>query len=115
MAIGWLSVLKALPLGTILSNAPTVVDAANRLLTQTRRRRTDDAEAASGELESVLERIAALEAHDRDDAAVLKQLVEELAALARASEVIALRMRLVLLLSVIALVAAVVALGLALG
>jgi hypothetical protein len=46
---------------------------------------------------------------------VLKQLAEEVAALARASEVIALRMRLVLLLSLIALVAAVAAIGLALG
>ncbi|HET7598087.1 MAG TPA: hypothetical protein VFK15_14230 [Burkholderiales bacterium] len=114
MAIGWLSALKALPWGTILSNAPTVVDAANRLLSQTRRR-SDAGDGPPGALESLQARIAALEEHDRADAAVLKQLAEEVAALARASEVIALRMRLVLLLSLIALVAAVAAIGLALG
>ncbi|HEX6007441.1 MAG TPA: hypothetical protein VFY80_05730 [Burkholderiales bacterium] len=97
MAIGWLTVLKALPWGTILSQAPTVVDAANRLLSQTRRRPSD--EAPSG-LDALHERIEALEEHDKADAAVMKQLAEEVAVLAQASQVMAIRMRLILALSV---------------
>lgn len=110
MAIGWLTALKALPWGTILSQAPTVVDAANRLLNQTRRRHPES--GAPGEFESLQERIAALEEHDRADAAVLKQLAEEVAVLARASQVMAIRTRLVLWLSVAAIVTGLIAIGL---
>jgi len=110
MAIGWMTVLKALPWGAILSQAPVVVDAANRLLAQTRRRRPDA--DAPAELASLQERVEALEEHDRADAAVMKQLAEEVAALARASEVLALRVRLVMLLSVAAIVIGLVAIAL---
>jgi hypothetical protein len=61
-----------------------------------------------------VERIEALEEHDRADAAVMKQLAEEVAALARAAQVMAIRMRMVLVLSVVAILISVVALGLAL-
>lgn len=100
MAIGWLTALKALPWGTILSQAPTVVDAANRLLSRAGQRR-GGAEAPP-ELASLLARIEALEEHDRADAAVMKQLADEVAALAAASQVLALRLRLVLGLAVAA-------------
>lgn len=111
MAIGWLTALKALPWGTILSQAPTVVDAANRLLSQTRRRPPPS--GSTGQLDALLQRIEALEEHDRADAAVLKQLAEEAAALARASQVMAMRMRLVLLLSIVAIVIGMVGIALA--
>ena len=113
MAIGWLTVLKALPWRTILNQAPTVVDAANRLLTQARRKRADG--GSQDTVHTLLERIEALEEHDRADAAVMKQLAEELAALARASQVIALRMRILLFLSLMALLASLVALGIVLS
>lgn len=110
MAVGWLNVLKALPWGAILSQAPTVVDAANRLLSQTRRRPPEG--GPGDELGSLQERMEALEEHDRADAAVTKQLADEVAALARASQVMALRMRLVLLLSIAAIVIGMIAIAL---
>ncbi|HET9663048.1 MAG TPA: hypothetical protein VFP00_02385 [Burkholderiales bacterium] len=113
MAIGWLTVLKALPWKTIISQAPTVVDAANRLLSQTRRK--PPAPGSQSDFGTLVERIDALEEHDRADAAVMKQLAEEVAALARASQVIAVRMRLVLVLGVIAIVVSMVAIGLVLS
>jgi hypothetical protein len=112
MAIGWLTVLKALPWKTIISQAPTVVDAANRLLSQTRRRQANSGNPNPHD--ALVERIEALEEHDRADAAVMKQLAEEVAALARAAQVMAIRMRMVLVLSVVAILISVVALGLAL-
>jgi hypothetical protein len=113
MAIGWMTALKALPWRTILSQAPTVVDAANRLLSQARRKRVDA--VGQDAVHTLLERIEALEEHDRADAAVMKQLAEEVAALARASQVIALRMRLVLFLSLMALLVSLIALGIVLS
>ncbi|HEX6063048.1 MAG TPA: hypothetical protein VFZ04_02455 [Longimicrobiales bacterium] len=112
MAVGWLTVLKALPWKTILSQAPTVVDAANRLLSQTRRRQSEP--GSRNDLAALIERIEALEEHDRADAAVMKQLAEEVAQLARASQVVAMRARLVLFLAVVSIVISMVAIGFAL-
>ncbi|MGQ0749050.1 MAG: hypothetical protein ACT4PS_00800 [Betaproteobacteria bacterium] len=113
MAVGWLTVLKALPWKTILSQAPTVVDAANRLLSQTRRRQSEP--GRPNDLAALIERIEALEEHDRADAAVMKQLAEEVAALARASQVVAMRARLVLFLASFSIVISMVAIGFALS
>jgi hypothetical protein len=113
MAVGWLTVLKALPWKTILSQAPTVVDAANRLLSQTRRRQSGP--GAQNDFAAVIERIEALEEHDRADAAVMKQLAEEVATLARASQVVAMRARLVLFVAIISLVISMAAIGFALS
>lgn len=113
MAIGWLTVLKALPWKTILTQAPTVVDAANRLLSQTRRRQAPP--GGQTDLESLVERIEALEEHDRADAAVMKELAQEAAALARASQVMAVRVRVALALGVVAIFVSVIAVGLALS
>lgn len=113
MAISWLTALKALPWGTILSQAPTVVDAANRLLSETRRKRAQP--GSMGELESLKERVAALEGHDQADAAVIKQLADEVAALSAASQIVAVRVRMVLLISVVAIAISVVSIALALS
>lgn len=113
MAVGWLTVLKALPWKTILSQAPTVVDAANRLLSQTRRRQSEP--GTQNDVAALIERIEALEEHDRADAAVMKQLAEEVATLARASQVVAMRARLVLFVAIISIVISMAAIGLALS
>jgi hypothetical protein len=113
MAISWLTALKALPWGTILSQAPTVVDAANRLLSQTKRKQPQP--GSMDELQMLQERIAALEEHDQADAAVMKQLADQVAALTRASQVMAVRTRMVLLLSAIAIITGMVALVLVLS
>lgn len=112
MAINWLAALKAVPWGTILSQAPTVVDAANRLLSETKRKRAPS--GITDELEMLKARIAALEEHDQADAAVLKQLADEVAELARASQVVAARIRMVLLMGLIAIALAMVSIVLAL-
>ncbi len=62
----------------------------------------------------MIERIEALEEHDRADAAVMKQLAEEVAQLARASQVVAMRARLVLFLAVVSIVISMAAIGFAL-
>lgn len=113
MAISWLTALKALPWGTILSQAPTVVDAANRLLSETRRKRVQP--GSMSELETLKERIAALEEHDRADAAVVKQLADQVADISRASQVVAVRIRMVLLISAVALVAGILSVVLVLS
>jgi hypothetical protein len=113
MAISWLTALRAVPWGTILSQAPTVVDAANRLLSQSKRRPPQS--GSSDELETLKERIAALEEHDQADAAVVKQLADQVAELSRLSQVMAVRMRMVLLLSLVAITTGMVALGLMLS
>lgn len=112
MAISWLTALRAVPWGTILNQAPTVVDAANRLLSRSKRK--PDQSGSLDEIEALKERIAALEEHDEADAAVVKQLADQVAELSRLSQVIAVRMRMVLLLSVVAVLTSTVALALVL-
>ena len=113
MPISWLTALKALPWGTILSQAPTVVDAANRLLSQTKRTRSQP--GSLDDLETLKERVAALEQHDEADAAVIKQLAEQVAEVSRVSQVMARRLRMVLLLAVVAVITAIAALALTLS
>ncbi len=110
MPISWLTALKALPWGAILSQAPTVVDAANRLLSQTKRKRPQP--GSLDDLETLKARVAALEEHDEADAAVVKQLAEQVVELSRASQVMAVRMRMVLLLAVVAIITGIAAIAL---
>jgi uncharacterized coiled-coil protein SlyX len=111
MAISWLTALRAVPWGTILSQAPTVVDAANRLLSQSKRKPPQP--GSPDGFETLKERIAALEEHDQADAAVVKQLADQLAELSRLSQVMAVRLRMVLLLGTMAILASMVAIALA--
>jgi hypothetical protein len=111
MAISWLTALRAVPWGTILSQAPTVVDAANRLLSQSKRKPPPS--GSPDEFETLKARIAALEEHDQADAAVVKQLADQLAELSRLSQVMAVRMRMVLLLCTMAILASLAAIALA--
>lgn len=113
MAINWLTALKALPWGTILSQAPTVVDAANRLLSASKRKRAPP--GTTDELEVLKDRVAALEEHDQADAAVVKQLADQVAQLSRASQVVAVRVRMVLLISVVAIAIGIVSIALTLS
>lgn len=113
MPISWLTALKALPWGTILSQAPTVVDAANRLLSQTKRKRPQP--DSLDDLEILKQRVAALEEHDEADAVVVKQLAEQVVELSRASQVMAVRMRMVVLLAVVAIIIGIAAIALRLS
>jgi len=112
MALNWLAALKAVPWSTLLDRAPTVVDAANRLLSNSKRKKAD-LKATSG-LESLNIRIAALEEHDQADAAVVKQLADEVANLASVSHVVAARVRIAILLATCGVVIAIAALAVAL-
>lgn len=112
MPINWWAALRAVPWGTILSRAPSVVDAANRLLSESRRKR---APPGSDELDMLTARVAALEEHDQADAAVTKQLADEIATLANAAQIVAARIRIALFASILALVIAIISLGVALS
>lgn len=108
MAIPWLLALQAIPWGTILAKAPSIAQAAETLLSSARARR-EPAPGAS-EMQSLSDRIAALERHDQADAEVLKQIAEQVNALARATEVLAARQRWLLTLAIVSAAAAVTAL-----
>lgn len=104
--IPWSLALRAIPWGTILAKAPAIAQAAETLLLGTRARRG----AAAGEMQSLTDRIAALERHAQADAEVLKQLAEQVSEISRAIEVLAVRQRWLLTLAIAATVLAVAAL-----
>ncbi|MBM3359491.1 MAG: hypothetical protein FJY54_17420 [Betaproteobacteria bacterium] len=110
MAVPWLAALKAIPWTTILRQAPAVVQAADALLTQTRRRQADT--EASGETQLLKQRLAELDSRDKQNAEIVKQLADQVQALAAATEVIAARVR-ALLVAAAAVGAALVAILLA--
>ncbi len=91
MPINLLAALKVIPWVELLKQAPAVAHAADRLLSQTRRR---TAEAhGTNELEALRERVAALEQRDQDNAVVLKQLADQVESLTDASRIMAARLR----------------------
>lgn len=108
MPIPWLLAMKVIPWGTILAKAPAIARAADTLLAGAHARKA----GASAELQSLTDRVAALEKHDQADAELLKQLADQVAALATATEVLAARQRwlsvLWILLVGVALIAALV-------
>ena len=111
MAIPWLLALKAVPWGTILANAPSIVRSADALVSQTRAR----GDASSGnDIQALTDRIAALEQSDRDTAELLTRVSAQVAALTTASEVHEARAQWLLAAAIVASVVSVVACGLAL-
>lgn len=112
MPIPWLAALKVIPWGTLLAGAPALARAADALLSGAKARSSD--RASTSDLQSLAARVAFLEQQDRADAEMLKQVADQMAALTTASEVLAARLRWVLVLSIAALGVAVVAVTLAL-
>ena len=112
MAIPWLLALKAIPWGTILANAPSIVRSADALVSKTRARQ--DASTSRDDVQALAARIAALEQSDRDTAELLTRVTAQIAALTTASEVHEARAQWLLAATIVASVVSVVACGLAL-
>lgn len=108
MALNWLAVLKVVPWSTVLNQAPGVVEAANKLLTNSKRKKAEL--NTTNELEALRNRIAALEEQDQADAAVIKQLADEAANIAAATHIIAVRVRAAVLFAAAAILVAILAL-----
>jgi hypothetical protein len=111
MGIPWLLALKAIPWGTILANAPSIVRSADALVSRTRVRGND---GSRDDLDALADRIAALEQSDRDTAELLTRVTGQVAALTAASEVLEARVQWLFAAVVAASVVSVVACGLSL-
>src|SRR6185503_19901583 len=88
----WLFALRMIPWASLLSNGPAIARAADALLSGTKARKAHAA-AAAVEVRVLSERVDALESHDRADAELGKQISDQIAALTRATEVLAARER----------------------
>ena len=112
MAIPWLLALKAIPWGTILANAPSIVGSADALVSKTSALPV----AASGnDLHALTDRVAALEQRDHDTAELLMRVTAQIEALTAAGEVLQARAQWLLVVAIAASVVAVVAVVLALA
>ena len=98
MPIPWVA-LKAIPWGVLLAKAPAIAKAAQTLL-HGAEARTSKLPSAK-ELQSLTDRITALEKHDLADAELLKQVTDQVEALTTATEVLAARLRWLLALAII--------------
>jgi hypothetical protein len=113
MAKPWLYALRAIPWATLLAQAPAIAKAADALLSGTRSRKT----SAPGvdQLRSLVDRVEALENHDRADAELIKQITEQVGALTTATKVLAARQRWLVLIGLVSLGLSLLALGLVLA
>jgi hypothetical protein len=91
VAISWLWAVKAIPWVDVLKQAPLVVSAADRLLSETRRRKTETHTA--NEVDALRSRIATLEARLEENAVVVKQLADQVERLTTVSRVLLGRLR----------------------
>lgn len=92
MPFPWLAAVKVIPWLDIVRHAPAVVDAADRLLSESRRRKPKPSGGAS-ELEDLKNHVAALEQRLEDNAVVVKELAEQVERLSNASQVVVARLR----------------------
>ena len=111
MGIPWLLALKAIPWGTILANAPTILRSADALASRTRVR--PDA-AAPNDVQALADRIALLEQRDSETAELLARVTAQVARLTTAGEVLEARARWLLVVAIAASVISVLACGIAL-
>jgi hypothetical protein len=91
VAINLLAALKVIPWVEILKQAPAVAHAADRLFSETRWRKADA--QATNEVDALREHVTALEQRIQDNAAVVKQLADQVQRLTDASQVVAARVR----------------------
>jgi hypothetical protein len=103
------STLTAIPWSAILKNAPSIVKAANALLTGTKTR--PEALATKDELTALKERVDGLEAHDLSDAELVKRLAEQLEILTFSTRIVAVRVRAAVLISMAGLLVSLVVLA----
>ena len=112
MAWSWLTVAaKTIPWATLIRRAPEIIEVSTRLLGN--RKANQAAKYATtppqSEAEALLERVKNLEIHDRENAKVVEQIAEQMRDLTNTVEVLAARVR--VLLVVVAATAAIVVVG----
>lgn len=106
--------LRAIPWTTLLANAPTILRSANALLASTTGagpQRRSDPGTSRDHMQTLVERLTALEQRDRETAELLSQVTTQIAALTTASEVLEARVRWLLLIAVVSSAVAAIALG----
>lgn len=83
--------LKAIPWRVLIAGAPAIAKAANVLLAANRP--PEKPTASADDLRLLAHRVSALEAQDHANAALLKQMADQLDGLTTATEVLAARLR----------------------
>jgi hypothetical protein len=111
MGIPWLLALKAIPWDTILANTPSILRAADALVSKTRVRQ--DAPSRN-DVQALADRITVLEQRDSETAELLTRITAQVAALTTAGEVLEARARWLLVVAIAAAVLSVLACSLAL-
>jgi hypothetical protein len=110
--MGFFLALKAIPWRVLIAGAPAIAKAANVLLAANRP--PDTPSASADDLRLLAHRVSALEAQDRANAKLLKQIADQVDALTTATEVLAARLRWLTIAASVAVVVSLVALVLAL-
>ena len=111
MGIPWLLALKAIPWGTILANAPSILRSADALVSKTMVR--PDA-ASRNDVQALANRIAVLEQRDSETAELITRVTAHVTALTTAGEVLEARTRWLFVVAIAASVISVLAIGIAL-
>jgi hypothetical protein len=106
MAWTWLSVAaKTIPWSTLIRRAPEIIEASTMLLA--RRKGDQAAKRSAAETESQIDalrdRLDTLEIHDQENAKLVEQIAEQLQDLTNGVEVVAARVRLLLVVLVVTL------------
>lgn len=116
MAWPWLAVaVKTIPWATLLRRAPDIIDAASNLLAsrKTNKAAVHAAAKTESQLGELQERLAGLEAHDRETAEVVNQIAEQTQELTNVLRAVAAKVKLLQILLVATAVIAIVAVGIA--
>ena len=108
MAIPWLVALKAIPWGTLVANAPSILRSAEALRSRVQARPDS---GAPSDVQALSDRVSALEQRDRESIDVIAQLTSQVAALTAATEVLEARARWLLVIAVGSLAMSGLALG----
>jgi hypothetical protein len=115
MGIGWMTALKIIPWGNVLESAPHIVKAAKHLFSATKASEDDYASASDAgrrqglasldsRIKLMEERIAELRQEQQSSAELIKSLAEQNALIVEAVEIFRLRLKIVLVTSIILLV-----------
>lgn len=109
MAWAWLAVaVKSLPWTAIARRAPEIIDSSARLLAT--HGASKAAKRAASQTDALRARVETLEAHDEETARVMEEMAAQLQDLTNVVEVLAARVRLLVLLVAAATLAGIVAL-----
>lgn len=112
MAFPWLAALRMIPWRSLIASAPAIARAADALAAGARAPKPDAASIT--DVRRLADRVAALEARDRDHADLVKGLSDQVAALTAATAVLAARVRWLTWLAAAAAIAAAVGITVAL-